>query len=250
MTDNDDRLPVEKVYEEGLDVPTNPADLVYKELEKGWYDIEFGEITVEGEIREALTDATTQLHYIYLSQLMMMGDLVRNSPRIDTKRLASVLTASRMRDVDAWGRYLFLLGERGTLSEPIRTYFHALFDDDNPVSRLIGLLYVDVLRQSIRKDHLEGITDDTFKALLTRDIEEAERNIEMAHLYLHRVNDELGDDERQHVDAQLDRYLALLEDIVRHHATTFERMGGDPDRIIQRMRDVTAEFEETLQEGT
>lgn len=63
-----EKLSIDDVYSHGANIPRNPVDPVYKELEKAWHDIDWTEIDATDDQRTALADAATQFHYSYLTR--------------------------------------------------------------------------------------------------------------------------------------------------------------------------------------
>ncbi len=242
------RSPLGDVYREGITIPHNPANLLYVVQEKQWEPVEYKSVEATGTARDALVDASTQFHYIYLSELVTLGDIIHNARWADKKRAAVFLAASRMRDVDAWGRYLGLLGATGTVSDDVQRFVDRVYEDDNRLSRLIALVYIDVLRQAIGK-HTENLPDPTFQALLDRDIKEGNRNVKILEQTLQNIHNELGLAEQHEVVTRLDRYLAMVENIIHRHRDTFTAFDADPDSVTAYITDTVNRFEQTIQEG-
>lgn len=228
--DEEDKLSIDSVYDEPVEVPVNPVDLLYREQEKQWDTVEFEEVTVEGAVRDALADASTQFHYIYLSQLIVLGDVTKNVSNVDVKRLASFLIASRIRDVDAWGRYLASLKMRTTVAEPVHTYCNHIYNDDNRLSRLMGVVLADVFRQAVGTN-AANFPDPTFERLLKRDVDEGDKNVQLARSYLQRINRNLSSEETDEVIMQMDRYASLIEDILVDREHSFNQLGADIENI-------------------
>lgn len=246
--DDVDELPFEDMYDEPTAIPVNPLDLLYQEQEKQWEPIEFEDITVEGETRKALADAATQFHFIYLSQLITLGDITKNAANLNVKRLASFLTSSRIRDVDAWGRYLTALKMRTTVSSSVRTYCNKLYSDDNRLSRMIGIILTDVFRQAVGTNTID-FPDVTFERLMERDIEEGDKNVRLTRSYLQRINRELTEEQREDVVMQMDRYAVLIEDILDEKARSFSQLGTDVETIRDHIGTEIDEFHSVIKEG-
>ncbi len=240
-----DEIDVGSMYDEPSEIPVNPVDLLYQEQEKQWASIEFEEVTAEGAVREALADAATQFHYLYLSQLIVLGDITRNAANLDVKRLAAFLTASRIRDVDAWGRYLASLKMRTTVAEPVRTYCTHMYNDDNRLSRLMGLILADVFRQAISRN-THSFPDPTFKRLIERDLTEGDKNVKLTRRYLKRINRNLDVDEREHVTMQLDRYTVLIDNIIDDRQPAFAQLNVDTDLLREQIRNEIDAFHDDI----
>lgn len=234
MGSDDEELPIDRMYDEPTEIPVNPVDLLYREQEKSWDTIEFEEVTADGEVREALADAATQFHYIYLSQLIVLGDITKNAANMNVKRLAAFLTASRIRDVDAWGRYLTSLKMRTTVSDAVHVYCTRLYNEDNRLSRLIGIVLADVFRQAIGTNAVD-FPDVTFERLMERDIEEGDKNVQLTRSYLQRINQEIDEDQREEVIMQMDRYAALVDDILDDREQSFTQLGLDIENIREHV---------------
>lgn len=238
-------LPADELYDEPSEIPVNPVDLLYQAQEEQWETVEFEEVTVEGAVRDALADAATQFHYIYLSQLITLGDVTENVANMDVKRLSSFLIASRVRDVDAWGRYLASLEMRTTIAEPVQTYCNHLYNDDNRLSRLMGIILADVFRQTVSRN-THGFPDPTFKRLIERDLTEGDRNVRLTRRYLQRINRELDEDEQEEVTMQLDRYTVLIDNIIDDREPSFAQLDVDTDRLQDGIRSEIDAFHDDI----
>lgn len=243
MTEPDpDAWPIDALYEDGIDLSPNPADLLYQEQEAGWEEITFEPVDVSEEKLAALADAATQMHYIYLSQVMMMGDLLWNAPDIGTKRLATVLSASRMRDVDAWGRYIAHLElVRPEISPPLRDYFQELYAEENRFARLMGLMFVDVLRKALA-DELQDVEDPTFRRLMQRDAREGAKNVKMTREHLQHINSTIDDDTRETAEGRMDDLQDRIEAIIADRGVTLETLDVDPENILDECRSTLSAY--------
>ncbi|MFB6294906.1 MAG: hypothetical protein ABEI97_04050, partial [Candidatus Nanohaloarchaea archaeon] len=104
----DDDLEFEDIYAEDEDL--NTAGVLYHEAEDAWSptnDIDWEQtIDLPDEKREALGDAATQFHYSNAVHLMLTGRLLEQAEDMETKKIAVYLSFSKMRNVEAFGRYL------------------------------------------------------------------------------------------------------------------------------------------------
>lgn len=237
---------VAETYGNKIDIPENPTETLFQVQEDAWKELDW-DVEIDGtdEELDALADAAAQFHQIHLSHVMIFGDIVRNVPDVDAKRLGVFLALSRMRDVDAWGRYLGRLKQRTKISEPVMDYFKMVFNDDHPYSRLIGLVYVDVFREAI-DNHLQHVPEKLFRRIMERGGEEAERNVELSLRYLREGHQAMDAEEREKVVVQTDRYLAQINKILRHHADTIEVFGGDVNQINPEVNRISTEFQEAI----
>ncbi len=242
--DGDDRSswPIDDLYDADIEISPNPADLLYREQSRAWEEIEFEPAEVDEETLAAMADAATQFHYIYLSELLIMGDLLWNAPDIGTKRLATVLSASRMRDVDAWGRYITHLKlVRPAISQPLKTYFQKLYEEDHQLARLMGLLFVDVFRKALA-DELQDVEDPTFRRLMQRDAAEGTKNVRLTKEHLQDISGALDPEERHTAADRIDDYVDIIEDIADDRAVTLEELGADPEAIVHHWHDIIADY--------
>lgn len=234
--------PVDDLFDTDMDLSPNPADLLYQENVKVWEEIEFEPVDVSEEKLAALADAATQFHYIYLSQLLIIGDLLMNAPDAGTKRLATVLSASRMRDVDAWGQYISHLKLiRPKISPPLQEYFQQLYEEDNTFARLMGLIFVDVFRKALAEE-LQDVEDPTFRRLMQRDAAEGEKNVRLTKEHLQKVNTDLSEEIREVAEERIDDYFAMIEDIVDDRSVTLKALNANPDDIMNRSGDMIEEY--------
>lgn len=244
MTDANNRFNIDDIYEKGIDVPMNPSDPVYVASEAGWPNIDWDRISVEGEVRDALAAVGTQLHYTNLSQVLLLGDVIRGKTDINAKRLAILIAETRMRDVDAWGKYLSRLGEIGDISPSIEEYFERLYEDENMVSQIIGSLLTDVLVTAVY-ENMDG-TDTTLEMLVERNVGQAERNIRLSDYYLSEWIDGLAADERRGTAARIDRYITLKEQFIENYADTFTVLDISADAVADDFRDEACTFQKQL----
>ncbi len=240
--------PIDNLYDAGIDLSPNPADLLYQEQAKAWEEIAFEPVDrdMDEDALAAMADAATQFHYIYLSELLIMGDLLWNAPDIGTKRLATVLSASRMRDVDAWGRYIAHLKLiRPDISHPLKTYFKQLYEEENPLARLIGLMFVDVFRKELAGE-LQGAEDPTFRRLMERDAKEGEKNIRLTKQHLQEISSALDEEMRDAAADRIDDYIRIIEDIADDRSTTLKELGADTETIIHHWHDVINDYRDMI----
>ncbi len=234
-----DKLPVDDVIEEGYDIPHNPASVIYSMLKQGWEPIEWQEIEAEGEMFDAVVDAASQFYYLYLSHVLLLGGVIEREDDSDAKRLAVLLAGSRMRDVDAWGRFLGQAQATAQVPSALKEYLHALHDDENIESRLIGIGLADVYRRAIG-DTLKDF-DPLFQRLIERDAEQAEKNREALNEYLTDVVPELKEN-RQDVLDQLWTYRELTKQVVLAHADAFEEVGEEASDIVLAVENQADQF--------
>lgn len=233
---------VDDLYDAGIGISPNPADLLYQEQERGWEEVAFEPVDVDEETLAALADAATQMHYIYLSQLLLMGDLLWNAEDIGTKRMATVLSASRMRDVDAWGRYIAHLElVRPQISAPLRAYFQELYEEENRFARLMGLVFVDVLRKALA-DELQDVEDPTFRRLMQRDAVEGAKNVEMTKEHLQQVSTAIDEGTRTAAADSIDAYVERIEAIITDRSVTLDALDVDPDRVLDACRETITAY--------
>lgn len=251
MTDDNDPLawPIDQLYDDGIDISPNPADLLYREQAQAWEEVTFEPVDVSEEKLAALADAATQFHYIYLSQLLIMGDLLWNAPDMGTKRLATVLSASRMRDVDAWGQYITHLKLiRPEISPPLRTYFRTLYEEENQFARLMGLIFVDVFRKALA-DNLQDVEDPTFRRLMQRDADEGAKNVRLTKKYLQRVSTALDEETRKTANDRIDHYVTLIEDIADDRNATLTELDADQETIFHHWHDTIEDYRTIIHGG-
>lgn len=244
---DDDDIPIERVYEEGV-APVNPVDLLFQEQQGQWSTVEFSEITVTGRVREALADAAMQFHYIYLSHLIVLGDIIMNAESVEVKRLASFLAASRIRDVDAWGRYLAMLEMQAAVNDPVHTYCTLLYQDATRLSRLMGIVLADVFRQSVGQNATD-FPDPTFGRLMARDLEEGDHNVELTRDYLQRINTALTPEEREEVVLQMERYGLVIDNILDANADALSHLNADLSAIRDQVHADIASFHDIIDQG-
>lgn len=251
MDDDGDRdpWPVDDLFADGIDLSPNPADLLYEEQQQAWEEVPLEPADVDPETLAAMVDAATQFHYIYLSQLLIMGDLLWNAPDMGTKRLATVISASRMRDVDAWGQYLAHLKlVRPKVSAPLKSYFRQLYEEDSSFARLMGLIFVDVFRKALA-DELQDVEDPTFRKLMQRDAAEGKKNVRLTKQHLQQVSAGLDDAMQETAADQMDAYMDRIAEIVDDRAASFDALGADPDTIMAHCRDTIDEYRAIIRDG-
>lgn len=227
---DDEPFSLEDVYQEGVDVPQNPVDPVYIEQEKRWEKLEFGDPAVSDEVRAALASITIQLHYISLAQLTLLGNIIAENSQMRAKRLAALLASSRVRNVDAWGRYLEKLDEGGNVRPQVENYFQRLYTDDQAISRLISIILLDVLNRTMY-DNLNGL-DTTFERVLHRNITQAEKNIDLALHYLQYWDRKLSRDEKRSLAGHIRYYITLIEECVDACSDDLDTINVDSEQVL------------------
>jgi hypothetical protein len=246
--DRDNLWKIDDLYEQEINLSPNPADLLYQEQQSSWEDIEFEPVDVDEEKLAALVDAATQFHYIYLSELLIMGDLLWNAPDMGTKRLATVLSASRMRDVDAWGRYIAHLQLiRPSISSPLQTYFRKLYEEENQLARLMGLLFVDVFRKELA-DELQDVEDPTFRRLMQRDAAEGSKNVKVTKEHLQRVSGMLDGAARREAASRVDEYITVIENIAADRETTLNALDVETTTFLGHWHDIIEDYRDMVQD--
>jgi hypothetical protein len=244
MAEINSRFSIDDVYQDGIDIPHNPDDPVYVASEAGWPDIEWSKIDAPDNIQDALGTLGTQIHYINVAQVLLLGNVISGKTDINAKRLAILIAETRIRDVDAWGRYLSKVGETGDVASTMRNYFEKLHGDDNMVSTLIGVLLLDVL-VTATYENLNG-KDKTMERLIERNIGQAERNINLSDRYIDEWTDDLAADERDTAAARINRYITLKEQFITSHDAAFDTVGIKTRRLRDDFQDEANQFYDRL----
>lgn len=234
--------PIDDLFDADIEISPNPADILWGEQEKAWEEIDFEPVDVSEEKLAALADAATQFHYIYISQLLIMGDLLFNAPDTGTKRLATVLSASRMRDIDAWGRYIAHLKlVRPNISPPLKSYFQQLYEEESTLARLMGLIFVDVFRKELA-EKLQDVEDPTFRRLMQRDAVEGKKNVRLTKEHLQKVSGLLDEQMREEATSRIDDYVDMIEAIVADRTVTLETLDVDTNTVMADCRDTIESY--------
>lgn len=234
MTDDDDFL-IDDLYEGGIELPHNPDDLIFTELQRGWESVHWTEIEATGDVLDALVGAVTQFHYIHLSQVLLLGSILEQEEDMRAKRLAIILAAARMRKVDTWGRYLGQAQSTDTVSPELQDHFNDLYADKQVISRLLGVLLADVYLFAVGTV-LDDIGDPLFGRLIRRDMRQAEQNLEIAEEYFRDTLPELDAGEREAILDKIERYQTRFEEIVLGHADSFDALAETEAELMATAR--------------
>lgn len=241
----EENSPIDDVYAHGANIPRNPVDPVYKELEKAWYDIDWAEIDTTDNQWTALADAATYFHYSYLSHVHLLGDIIERALDLRAKRIAIVLANSRMRDVDAWGRYLGKLKTATEIPSELKDHFRVLAADDYVESQVAGIALIDVYRYTI-KDRISAIDDPTFRALMERDSEQSRANMRLAESYLTAAVPELDAADWQDMIETIRQYREMTEDIFLAQVASIDSFDREPMDVIAAAKQTADAFFERV----
>lgn len=162
-----------------------------------------------------------------ISHVSLLGEIIERAPDLRAKRIAIVLADSRMRDVDAWGRYLGKLQTTTELPSMLKDSLRVLAADAHVESQVAGIALMDVYRYAIR-DRISAIDDPTFQALMERDSEQSRANMRLAESYLTTAIPKLDAADRKEVTETIRRYQEMMEDTILTHASSIESFDGEP----------------------
>jgi len=228
----DSSISLQELYRDGINIPCNPDDPVYLASEEGWESVKWEEIAVSEEIQDALATIASQFHYVHLAQLLLLGNVISGDSDLDAKRLALLLANTRMRDTDAWGRYLQRLGKVKEIDPVMENYFERLYNDAHTVSRLLGMVFGEVMITTIYRN-MNG-EDRTFERLLKRNMGQSERNINLAEHYLQRWITDHTIEKRREIANSVDRYIVLKERFLVSQRENLATVGIDADTVIEK----------------
>lgn len=239
----DDELPVED-YTDSVDM--NFEGVLYKEASGSWSppeDIDWDlEIDVSEEDVQALADAATQFHYSNISHLMLCGRLLERGDDIDLKKLALYLAFSKMRNVDAWGRYLAKMPIRTDISPHTKEYFSEMYADEDLSTLLIGMAVLGGTVGYGVLDHMRDSGEPIFEQIADHIRAQKRDNEELLVNYLGNIVEAADEDEMDGIREQARFYRDRSEKIVMSHSDLLETLGHDPEEVAQHVLDVTDEF--------
>lgn len=241
---SDDDSSFEDLYREDADL--NFEGILYRESSEGWTpstDIDWDiEIDLPEEKREALADGATQFHYSNTSHLMLCGRLLEQAPDMQAKKLALFLAFSKMRNIDAWGRYLGKLAVKSEIPPQTKDYFRRMTEEDDLATLLLGM---GVLGGTVGYGVLEVFKepgDPVFAQMAEKMVAQKGKNEELLAGYLGSMVDSSEEERLEQIEELAKFYRAQSEKIVYAHSDSYEKLGIEPDRVAESVLEATDEF--------
>lgn len=238
-----DELPVESVYEAGIDLSDEQQQ--YYEAEFTMWnpteDIAWDRpVTTNAAVQRATAEAATQFHYSNVSHLMLCGRLMDSTDDIRLKRLGVLLSQAKMRNIDGWGMYLERCGEAAGVASFTKEYLENLFDNRDTASLLTGM---GVLGGSVGigvLQHLQRAGDPLFQDIATHVLEQKRRNQQHIEPALTACIDDLDTLQPLQRDAQ--QYLFLARQIIWSHESLLQTLELDPEAITSTVLNHATDF--------
>lgn len=242
------RIPLSEVYGTGvtLDIDTDFYD--YTEYWQPMTDVSWERgVHVPPAHQDALATVATQFHFGKLTDIKLCGRILEHEPDMNAKRLALLLSSARVRDVDAWGRYLDLLEATGEILPPLETYMSAMYDDStDPVSLLIGMIMIGDISGSIILDEAMQTDESVLQEMAPHMADQSATNRESAITYLRPVLRETHPNRLTKIQHDVQQYRKNLEDILRTQEDAFTTLGWNTDHIANRATDEADLFLEII----
>lgn len=242
-----DELPFEEINPES---DLNFEGVLYREASEGWSpaeDIDWEqEIELPDEIKKAIAGAATQFYYSNISHLMLSGRLMEKGKDMELKKLALYLAFSKMRNIDAFGRYLARVEEREEVAPYTKEYFSRMSTDADVPNLLLGMA---VLGGTVGYGTLESVidaTDPIMEQIASNVIEQKKKNEDLLVNYLGNVVDAATDEELEELVESARFYRDQSEKIVIFHGNLFETLGTAPEEVVDRVLDATDQFYEKI----
>lgn len=239
-----DELPFEDIYTEESDL--NFEGVLYKEASGGWspsMDIDWEQdIQVSAEERDALADAATQFHYSNASHLMLCGRLLEHADDMDIKKLALFLAFAKMRNVDAWGRYLGRVSAPTEIAPQTKELLSKMSADENLYTLLLGM---GVLGGTVGYgvlDKMREIEEPLFRQIADHIREQKRHNEDLLVHYLEDLVIAADDQETEEIREQAAYFRDRSEQIVLFHGDLLETLGIDPREVADHVLELTDEF--------
>ncbi|MDY6768907.1 MAG: hypothetical protein SVW02_02255 [Candidatus Nanohaloarchaea archaeon] len=238
----------DELYREDGDL--NFEGILYREDSGGWspsqaidwdQDIELSE-----EQREAIATGVSQFLYSNTFHLMLCGRLLERSDDMAVKKLALFLGFSKMRNIDAFGRYLGRIGSRKDVSPHTKEFFKRMTEEEDIPTLVLGMA---VLGGTVGYGVLDKVRDagDPVARQICDTIRQQKReNEELLVNYLKTVIDQADEEELKRLNELARFYREKSTKIVQAYAESYEKLGEDPDEILQHVLDVTDEFYEKV----
>lgn len=236
----DEPLSTEELYANGANFPQK-SDPVYREQAEAWPDIDWERMAVSADQRGVLADTAARLHYGSLVHVDLLGSIIECTADLRTKRIATKLIGSRMRDVDAWGRYLTELQTPADIPTELEDYLHGLMADDHVESQVAGIALMDVHRYALI-DTIHAIAEPTFRALMERDSEQSRINKRLTAAYLSAAVTDLDPGDRKAVEKTVDQHQDIPVDLFLPHVSAEETTAPDTADVITAATHTTDTF--------
>lgn len=231
-------------YRNGITAPGNNSDTACTaETAKEWDEIQWEVPDLRNDVKEARISVAADLHYLYMTHLTIVGEIVGEDPDIEMKRLAAVLTDDRMRNVDAWSNYITTVQENADVTSEMSGHSDDLLAEDS-LCQLSSIALGDVFIATLYQ-HME---DDTslFHRVLQRDVRQARRNIEIVIDHLQQGQGSLPADRQDAVAARISSCLRWSEVYVDRYGDILETAGVDAEQFIASFRRNARQFCERI----
>lgn len=241
--DEDDNA-FEELYREDEDL--NFEGILYRESTESWdpsTDIDWDiDVDLPDEQREALADGATQFHYSNTSHLMLCGRLLEQGPDMQAKKLALFLAFSKMRSIDAWGRYLGKMSVKTAVPSQTTEYFRRMTEEDDLATLLLGM---GVLGGTVGYGVLEvfqEVDEPLFNQMAEKMMAQKKHNEELLTHYIGNMVETSSEERLQQIKDLARFYRDQSEKIVRAHDESYRNLGIDPEKVAENVLRVTDEF--------
>ncbi|MFB6294425.1 MAG: hypothetical protein ABEI97_01580, partial [Candidatus Nanohaloarchaea archaeon] len=240
----DDDSTFEDIYtdEETL----NTAGVLYREAEGSWSptkDIDWEQsIDLPEAERTALAAAATQFHYSNASHLMLTGRLLEQAEDIERKKLALYLSFSKMRNVDAFGRYIGRVSVHTEVAPQTKEYLSRMSAEEDVASLLLGMGVLGGTVGYVVLDHLADAGDPLFADIAGHVQQQKHDNEEILVNQLSELIAAADEERLAAIRETAAYYRERSEQIVLHHDDILETLGIDPEEVAEDVLAATDEF--------
>ncbi len=239
-----DDIPFEDFEPE--DSSLNIEGILYKEAAGGWSpteDIDWDTpLELDEDRKEALGDAATQFYYSNISHLMLCGRLLERGRDVPLQKLALFLAFSKMRNVEAFGRYLARTPPTEEVAPSTKEYLNRLTEDQDITTLLLGM---GVLGGTVGYgvlDHLKEGGDPVFRQIAENVIEQKHENEDLIVNYLGNIVDSAEEEDIEDIKRQAEFYRDRSAKIVMFHSDLLETLGIDPEEVRDTVLEATDSF--------
>ncbi|MDY6761938.1 MAG: hypothetical protein SVY41_02730 [Candidatus Nanohaloarchaea archaeon] len=255
---DEDDLEFEDIYAGEEDL--NTAGVLYREAEGSWsptQDIDWEQtIDLPDAEKRSLADAATQFHYSNAVHLMLTGRLLEQAEDMETKKLALYLSFSKMRNVDAFGRYIGRVSVDTEIAPQTKEYLSRMSAEEDVVSLLLGMAVLGGTVGYGVLDHLREAGDPLFTEIADHVRQQKRDNEEILVNRLSELLDQADEERQAAIRETAAYYRERSAQIVLYHTDLLETLDLDPDEVAAHVRELTDELygkigidAETLDQG-
>lgn len=244
MTMDDNRLPPDELYAEGVSIGTMADELDRPTPITDGIDWDQS-LDVTDDVERACGVAAVHFHYANTAHLVLCGKILYRKAGVSplmTKKLAATLCQYKLEDIDLWGRYLARVNGEFSTSPLMHEYYERLFAEDDLFSVLIAMETLGCPVARVLYDNMQTAGDPVFQQLTQKMAQQKQEEQELVTHHLRDIVGHLSPQDKQHAVTVADRYCSLAMQLLGVHSDTFTALGIDPDTIQRDVHQAINQF--------